>query len=302
MVEVVRRIAPSLLPVAIHGETGAGKEVVARAIHQLSSRRDQPFVALNCGALPRETVESELFGHERGAFTGADRARAGAFTEAHEGTLFLDEVGDLPQAVQVKLLRVLERGEIRRLGADKTESVNVRIISATHRDLFAAVEEGSFREDLYYRLSVAPVEIPPLRQRIGDILPLAEFFAAQLTPSQGRITFSSGARARLEAHPWRGNARELRNVVQLALLHRTGGIITEDDLTLRAAPKPKKAHESLRLSGRTLEDIEREAYRFALERHDWDKKAAQEELGVPRSTFFRKLEELGLTQSADIRD
>jgi two-component system response regulator HydG len=296
VIELVRRVAPSAVSVAIHGETGAGKEVIARAIHLLSPRHASAFVAINCGAISRDTVESELFGHEKGAFTGADRARAGAFEEADGGTLFLDEIGDLPASIQVKLLRTLERGEIRRLGASRTQTVNVRIISATHHDLLAAVEEGTFREDLYYRLFVAPVELPPLRQRVADIMPLAEYFAAQLTPGETHITFAPAARVRLESHGWHGNARELRNVVQLALLNRQGSVVTAEDLVFRPSPRQARVLDAMRTTGRTLDEIEKEAYRMALQRHDGDRKAAMEELGVARSTFFRKMEEFGLTK------
>jgi DNA-binding NtrC family response regulator len=294
VIEMVRRIAPSHVPMAIHGETGTGKEVIARAIHLLSPRRDGPFVALNCGAIPAETVESELFGHEKGAFTGADRSRPGAFSEANGGTLFLDEVGELPLQTQVKLLRVLERGEIRRVGGSGTEEVNVRIVSATHRDLSTAVLERSFREDLYYRLFVAPVELPPLRQRLGDVVPLAEFFAAAFTPGQPPPGFANAARARLEGHSWPGNVRELRNVVQMALLNRTSSTIAAEDIILRPPPR-LHATESLRIVGKSMDEIEREAYRLALLRHSGDRAAVIKELGVSRSTFFRKMDEYGLT-------
>ncbi len=294
VVEQVRRLAPARVSVAIHGETGVGKEVIARSLHALSERAEMPFVALNCGALPKDLVESELFGHEKGAFTGADRARAGAFEEADGGTLFLDEVGDLPLSAQVKLLRVLESGEVRRLGSSKTEVVDVRLLSATHQDLMAAVERGAFREDLYYRLCVAPLEVPPLRRRVSDVMPLAEHFLSRLAPGEAEVTFSPSARAKLEAHAWPGNVRELRNVVQLALLQRRGLVVTGDDLSFRTVGRRKKSCETLTVAGRTLESIEKEAYRLAMERHAGDKKAAMEELGVARSTFFRKLEEFGL--------
>lgn len=294
VIEVVRRIATSNMPVSIHGESGTGKEVIARAVHLLSERRDGPFVAVNCGALPKETIESELFGHEKGAFTGADKARPGLFEEADGGTLFLDEIGDLPLAMQVKILRTLERGEVRRLGSNKTTIVDVRFVSATHRDLGAAVEEGTFREDLFWRLCVAPVELPPLRQRVGDIMPLAEHFARAFLPPGATLTFSPSARARLEGHPWPGNARELRNTIQLALVQRRGGVVTDEDIVLRAPPKRRKSLDSLKVAGRTLGEIEREAYRLAVERHEGDNKAAMKELDVARSTYFRKLSEFGL--------
>lgn len=294
VIEFVRRVAPSVIPVSIHGESGSGKEVVARAIHALSERRGRAFVALNCGALPRETLESELFGHERGAFTGADRQHRGAFEEADGGTLFLDEIGDLPLDAQVKLLRTLETGEVRRVGGSGTSKVSVRIISASHKDLGAMVVAGTFREDLYYRLCVAPVELPPLRQRPEDIMPLVEHFTAEFLPGVP-LRYSSDAEAKLRAHAWPGNAREVRNVVQLALLQRSGLFITPNALNL-APPVRKRPVDVIEATGRTLEEIEREAYRLALARHSDDRKATMEELGVPRSTFFRKLDDFGLNR------
>lgn len=288
----VRRVALEKAPVTIHGESGTGKEVIARALHLLSPRASGPFVALNCGALPRETLESELFGHERGAYTGADRARAGAFEEADKGTLFLDEIGDLPLDAQVKLLRTLERGEVRRMGASRIQTVDVRVVSASHKNLNEMVSEGTFREDLFYRLCVVPIELPPLRLRVKDIMPLAEHFSRQFSPG-GDVGFSDGARARLEAHAWPGNAREVRNVVQLAMVQRRGPVITEEDIVLQS-PIRRTPRDVLCLTGLTIDQIEREAYRMALERHGQDKKAAMEELGVARSTFFRKIEDFGL--------
>lgn len=310
LLEFIRQVAPTRAPALIQGETGSGKEVVAFAIHQLSQRREAPFVAINCGAIARNTVESELFGHEKGAFTGADRTRMGAFEEADGGSLFLDEVGDLPLPIQVKLLRVLERGELRRLGGNKTISVDVRILSATHVDLRRAVEEGRFREDLYYRLCVVPLNLPPLRKRPGDIFPLAQRFLSQLCPNLPP-KLSPAAREKLESHPWPGNARELRNVIQMALLLRRGGEIEEADI--RFQPSPRAGISGSRtskgsaavslgelsfgefLAGKTLGEIEREAIRLALERHQGKRSRALSELGIPRSTFFRKLEEYGLS-------
>lgn len=297
VVELVRRVAPSPVAVALHGESGTGKEVVARAIHLLSDRRDGPFVAINCGALARDVVESELFGHEKGAFTGADRFRPGAFEQAHRGTIFLDEIAELPLDVQVKLLRSLERGEVRRLGATRTETVDVRVISATHADLRAAVASGAFREDLFYRLCVFELDLPPLRRRVLDVMPLARHFAAQFSAGP-QVEFTPGACARLEAHDWPGNARELRNVIQVALVLRHNTAVTEQDLHFRAPSRPAPSIDALRLDGMTLDQIEREAYRRALERHGGDRKKAQTELGVARSTFFRRLDEFGLSRAA----
>src|SRR5256714_4858505 len=212
VLELLRRAAPSSLPVTILGESGTGKEVAARAVHDLSLRGGGPFVPLNCGAISRELAEAELFGHEKGSFTGAVTSAPGAFGAADGGTLFLDEIGDLPLALQVKLLRALEAGEIKPVGAPRPRRIDVRVVCATHRDLRAGVKDGVFREDLFYRLRGVTVELPPLRARPQDILPLAEHF---LPP---RATLSTDARAALLAHPWPGNVRELRHVVQLASL------------------------------------------------------------------------------------
>src|SRR2546423_7416952 len=212
VLELLRRAAPSALPVTILGESGTGKEVAARAVHELSDRSGGPFVPLNCGAISRELAESELFGHERGSFTGAITSAPGAFGAADGGTLFLDEIGDLPVPLQVKLLRALEAGEVKPVGAPRPRRIDVRVVCATHHDLRARVREGEFREDLFYRLRGVTVELPPLRARPQDILPLAEHF---LPPDR---SLAPDARAALLAHPWPGNVRELRHVVQLASL------------------------------------------------------------------------------------
>ena len=205
VLELLQRAAPSLLPVTILGESGTGKEVAARAVHELSERAAGPFVPLNCGAISRELAEAELFGHEKGAFTGAVTSAPGAFGAADGGTLFLDEIGDLPLPLQVKLLRALEAGEVKPVGAPRPRPIDVRVVCATHRDLRAKVKDGSFREDLYYRLRGVTVELPPLRARPQDILPLAEHF---LPP---RRTLATDARAALLAYSWPGNVRELRH-------------------------------------------------------------------------------------------
>jgi sigma-54-specific transcriptional regulator len=235
----IRQIAPSSAPVLITGETGTGKEVVARTIHDASRRAAHPFVAVNCSALPETLVESELFGHERGAFTGAVGAKAGWFEHAHGGTLFLDEIGDLPLAIQVKLLRVLQEGEVVRVGARRPISVDVRVIAATNASLDCAMTERRFREDLYYRLQVAPLALIPLRQRRGDILPLARTFlemhrdrSESADPSVPPMALEEGAARRLLEHNWPGNVRELENVMRYALLVAKGNTIGEGDLRL----------------------------------------------------------------------
>lgn len=212
---MVHKVAPSSVSVLIQGETGTGKEVVARAIHALSPRSEAPLEIVDCGSLPAALIASELFGHERGSFTGADRRRLGAFERADGGTVFLDEVGELPLALQPALLGVLQRSQFRRVGGESTQTVDVRVVAATHRDLRAGANDGSFRADLYYRLAVARILVPALRDRRDDITPLVEHFARELTG--GPSPFSPAALSAFEAHPWGGNVRELRNVVEASL-------------------------------------------------------------------------------------
>ncbi|MFN9809418.1 MAG: sigma-54 interaction domain-containing protein [Deltaproteobacteria bacterium] len=237
LVEQVERLGPSEATILVLGETGTGKELVARHLHSRSFRASGPFVAVNCGALTPSLVESELFGHERGAFTGAIAARTGFFERASGGTLFLDEIGELPAATQVALLRVLKEREVLRVGARAPVPVDVRVVAATHRDLRSAVGEGAFREDLYYRIAVATLSIAPLRRRPSDILALAEHFLGRHRESLGlpQLTLSEDARAKLLAYHWPGNIRELENVVHLATLLRRGPEIAAQDLLLEGA-------------------------------------------------------------------
>jgi sigma-54-specific transcriptional regulator len=268
----IRQLAPSHATVLVVGETGTGKEIVARHIHDLSTRAAQPFVAVNCGAFSETLVESELFGHERGAFTGAATAKAGWFETAHGGTLFLDEIGDLPPAVQVKLLRVLQEREVVRLGSRQPVPIDVRLVAATNVDLDAAVAAGRFREDLYYRLKVAVLPLPPLRERPGDILPLARYFLQlyQQRLATGPVSLAPEAVRRLLEHPWPGNIRQLENVVHSALLVSQGGHIEANDLQLAAPlartaergagasagePLAKLEHALLALFDRNLPDL-----------------------------------------------
>jgi len=302
--EMLRRAAPSRLPVLILGESGSGKEVAARAVHELSPRAGEAFVPVNCGAISPELAEAELFGHERGAFTGAVGSSPGAFGAADGGTLFLDEIGDLPLALQVKLLRALEAGEVKPVGSPRPRRIDVRILCATHRDLRKLVRAGSFREDLYYRLAGLSVELPPLRERKEDIVPLAEHFLAQEHDGVQR-GFSADARARLVAHRWPGNARELRHVVQLAVVLSDGATIRGSALRMddgsRRCPEASEANdprELVDLRGRTLEQIEALAIRAAWERHGGQRGAMARELGIARSSLLRKLDELGLRQPA----
>ena len=233
-IDTARQVAPTDMSVLITGESGSGKEVFSHIIHQMSTRKHGAFIAVNCGAIPEGTIDSELFGHEKGSFTGAISAKEGWFESANGGTLFLDEVGDLPLSTQVKLLRVLQEREIVRVGSRKPQKINVRLIAATNVNLEDAVNAGHFREDLYYRIKVVPIELPPLRERIGDILPLVNHFLKVYT---GRLnTFiprlSPASVHALENYPWPGNIRELENTIHRALLVSSGGVIHPKDLHL----------------------------------------------------------------------
>lgn len=230
----LQQVAPSEASVLIIGETGTGKELVARHIHNLSNRRNRPFIAVNCGAFSESLVEAELFGHEKGAFTGALSAKAGWFEEADGGTLFLDEIGDLPMAIQVKLLRVLQEREVVRLGSRKSIPIDVRVLAATNVQLEKAINAGHFREDLYYRLNVVNLELSPLRDRPGDILPLTRHFIEAYIQrlGYGRVTISPGAEHKLRGYSWPGNIRELENVIHHTLLICRNGVIERDDLRL----------------------------------------------------------------------
>ena len=296
----IERIAPSMAPVAIFGETGTGKELVARAIHRRSHRAKGLFIPVNCAAISRELVESELFGHEKGAFTGAVNARKGAFEEAQGGTLFLDEIGELPLDLQAKLLRTLESGEIRRVGSSRPFRVDVRVVAATHRDLRAMVRQGTFREDLYYRLTVIRIDLPPLRARKEDIALLAEHLLGLYAPRGPLPTFTNDALVRLTSHDWPGNVRELRNVVARALLLRKGPQITAEDIFFDSEereeeiPLPTGDDDVVYLPGRTLAEIEREAILKCLRRHRGNRRAAARELGLARSTLQLRAKELGV--------
>jgi pSer/pThr/pTyr-binding forkhead associated (FHA) protein len=231
LTELIERVAPSSAAVAILGESGTGKELVARALHTCSQRAERPFIPVNCAAISKELIESELFGHEKGSFTGATGARKGAFEEADGGTLFLDEIGELPLDLQAKLLRALENGEIKRVGASRPIHVDVRVVAATNRELLAASREGRFREDLYYRLCVVPLHLPPLRNRRGDVLPIAEHFLRLYSPRGQTVRLTPGRRGAAPAPCLAGNIRELRNVVHRALLLRKGTAIEPTDIT-----------------------------------------------------------------------
>jgi len=287
------RVAPRRTTVLITGESGTGKEVVARAIHALSDRADAPFVAVNCAALPETLLESELFGHEAGAFTGATQRHIGRFEQASSGTLFLDEIGDLPMPVQVKLLRALQERTIERLGSNASIAVDVRLIAATHRDLGAAIREGVFREDLYYRLNVVALHLPPLRHRRPDIPTLVDHLLERINRDND-TTVSGVSREALEAflrYPWPGNVRELGNVLERAVVLTRGQVIHLDDLpsTIRAPSEKALAGDG------SLADSERAAIVAALAAARGNRSVAADRLGIHRNTLRRKIRELDIT-------
>jgi two-component system, NtrC family, response regulator HydG len=304
LAELIERVAPSSATVAIFGESGSGKELVARALHARSHRAERPFVPVNCAAISKELIESELFGHEKGSFTGAVAAHKGAFEEADGGTLFLDEIGELPLDLQAKLLRALESGEIRRVGAGRPSTVDVRVLAATNKDLLAATRAGRFREDLYYRLCVIPLHLPPLRGRRGDVPALAEHFVKAFSPRGQTVRITPEAVERLAQHHWPGNIRELKNVVHRALLLRRGQMIDVADLTFDPDPTHTAgAPVGEFIPGMTLEQmlqrLEREIVESALRRFNNNRERVARELGVARSTLFKRLKDWGLTRQEE---
>lgn len=294
LMERVRQTAQRDSTVMLRGETGTGKTSIARLIHDLSARKDGPFLTLSCAALPRELLEAELFGYERGAFTGATQSRPGCAELADRGTLFLDEIGDLPFELQPKLLTFLQERWVRRLGGRDVKHPDVRIISATHRDLRRMVREGSFREDLLYRLEVLELEVPPLRERKGDIKPICNHFLAQTAQRRREKakTLSIEAQRKLDAHSWPGNVRELQNVLERALAYADGEMINDEDLQLRATDRTDVSSHST-LAGLTLKEIERRAILETLERTHGDKVAAAKMLGISLKSIYNKLNALG---------
>jgi formate hydrogenlyase transcriptional activator len=296
------QVAPTDTTVLILGETGTGKELAARAVHAASSRSAKPLIKVNCGALPASLIESELFGHERGAFTGATKARDGRFALADGGTLFLDEIGEIPIDLQVKLLRVLQEGEIERVGSSTTLSVDVRVIAATNRDLLQAIKNGKFREDLYYRLAVFPIEMPPLREREDDIVALASEFSQRHAQRIGkRIAPLSGADARrLTTYPWPGNVRELQNVIERAVITSVDGSMNLDralpESVTRESLRSQTTHPQVR-TAYEVQEIERENIILALTASNWKvagDKGAAKLLGVNASTLSSRMKALGI--------
>jgi DNA-binding NtrC family response regulator len=295
----VARVAASEARVAIQGETGTGKELIARAIHQKSARRDGPFVTLNCAAVPAELIESELFGHEKGSFTGAATRHIGKFEQASRGTLFLDEIGDMPLAMQSKLLRVLEEGEIERVGGDRPISVDVRVVVATHRNLEEIVRQGSFRVDLFHRVNVFPITLPPLRERAEEIPALAVHFAAQVASQNGWRPkhFSPESIQILQRYAWPGNVRELRNVIERVLLLSVSETITAEEVKLALPASRNGEVVSAMGSGplaQRLESFEREVLLAELRRNHHHMTNTARALGLERSHLYKKCQQLGI--------
>jgi len=293
----VERVAPTRATVLLAGESGVGKDLIARAIHFHSPRRDRPFVKINCTALPENLMESELFGYEKGAFTGANTTKPGKFEQADTGTVFLDEIGDVPASIQVKLLRVLQEREFERLGSNKTRHIDVRVIAATNQDLRAALEQGTFREDLYYRLNVVPINIVPLRERMQDIPFLVEHFLQKYAAeSANHITvITSAALSKLATYHWPGNIRELENVIERSLVMCTGDQLDAADIKLDSVIRPRNAGAEFSLPpGMTLDQFEQELIREALKRADGNKSQAARSLGLTRNALRYRLAQMGL--------
>jgi len=287
----VARVAGTRATVLLAGESGVGKDMIARAIHQHSPRKDRPFVKINCASLPENLMESELFGYEKGAFTGANTSKAGKFEAADTGTVFLDEIGEVPPPVQVKLLRVLQDREFERLGSNRVMHTDVRVVAATNVDLRTALEQGTFREDLYYRLNVVPIDIPPLRERKEDIPYLVEHFAKKFN---GEI--SEGAMERLISYHWPGNVRELENVVERSILLAHGPRVEADDIRIDmgARHRPAGAADNFLPEGMTLDEFEQSLIKEALKRANGNKSQAARLLGLTRNALRYRLAQMGL--------
>ena len=299
----VERVAPTRATVLLAGESGVGKDMIARAIHQHSPRRDRPFVKINCTALPENLMESELFGYEKGAFTGANVTKPGKFEQADTGTVFLDEIGDVPAAVQVKLLRILQEREFERLGSNKTRHIDVRVLAATNVDLRAALEQGTFREDLYYRLNVMPINIPPLRERREDIPFLAEHLVRKLAKDLGSVAqgISEEAIQKLLQYHWPGNVRELENVIERSMVMASQPVLGAADIRLDTAPRAHRPTSNSEYSlpdGMTLDEYEQAVIRDALKRANGNKSQAARMLGLTRNALRYRLSQMGMESEA----
>ncbi len=296
IVQKMKQVAPTDASILILGESGTGKELVAKAIHANSRRKGNVFVPLNCAALGEGVLESELFGHERGAFTGASSLRKGRFEHANKGTLFLDEVGDIPLTVQVKLLRVLEEGEVVRMGSNDPVPTDVRLICATHRDLRARIEEEQFREDLFYRINVVTIEIPPLRERTVDIPLLVSHFLEDYSRVHGKSIegISREALRVLTSYSWPGNVRELKNAVENMVVTSEGQVLDIDDLPGHIHPRQTLQPSSAMVVGTTIQEMERDLIRSTLEFFQGNRRKAAQSLGIGERTLYRKIQEYDL--------
>jgi two-component system nitrogen regulation response regulator NtrX len=302
--DAIRRAAPTNATVLITGESGVGKELVARAIHRNSLRKDEAFVQVNCAAIPEELIESELFGHEKGSFTGAAEKQIGKFELAHKGTIFLDEVGDMSLKTQAKVLRVLQEGEVERIGSQKTLQVDVRVIAATNKSLEEAIENGEFREDLYFRLSVIPIRVPPLRERPEDVEPLIRHFVHQFLAENNfrKKAFSEAALEAMRRASWRGNVRELKNAVERLLIMAEEDEIRPEHLEgmlRRSAESSAAASEPPGSLKGFKESAERAFLVQKLRENKWNISATATAVGTPRSNLYKKLEQYGISQEKD---
>jgi transcriptional regulator with GAF, ATPase, and Fis domain len=295
----IMRVAPTRATVLLAGESGVGKDLIARAIHFHSPRRERPFVKINCTALPENLMESELFGYEKGAFTGASTSKPGKFEQADTGTVMLDEIGDVPAVIQVKLLRVLQERELERLGSNKTKQIDVRVIAATNVDLRVALENGTFREDLYYRLNVLPLNIPPLRQRKADIPYLADHFVKKIGKEMGRAcTISDSALDKLMNYDWPGNVRELENAIERSIVLCSGDVLQADDIRLDQSRSRPTQSTNFLPDGMNLDQYEQSIIREALRRAGGNKSQAARLLGISRNALRYRLSQMGIEDAA----
>jgi two-component system, NtrC family, response regulator HydG len=301
--ELAKRVASSQANVLISGESGSGKEVIAKAVHELGDKKDGPFIAINCSAIPENLLESELFGHAKGAFTGANEKKVGLFEEANKGTLFLDEIGDLTLSLQAKLLRVLQERKVKRIGENQYRDISARIICATHKDLRKEVAEGRFREDLFFRLNVIPIYMPPLRERKDDILPLSEYFLKKfaLMNNANVKGFTKEAIQKLENYEWKGNVRELENAIERAVVLTTNEVLQPDDLPTEelypgrpeeVAPKGMGFEEQEKPL--TLDELSKKYIQHIFDKNSGAKEQTAKDLGIDRKTLYRKLKEMNL--------
>ena len=304
--ELAKRVSSSQANILISGESGSGKEVIAKAVHELGDKKDGPFIAINCSAIPENLLESELFGHAKGAFTGANDKKIGLFEEANKGTLFLDEIGDLTLALQAKLLRVLQERKVKRIGENQYRDISARIICATHKDLRKEVTEGRFREDLYFRLNVIPIYMPPLRERRDDILPLSEYFLKKFSLMNNVSVkgFSKDAIQKLENHEWKGNVRELENAIERAVVLSTSDILQSEDLptedvfrkdnSSESENSPKKGLSFENDKPVTLDELSKKYIQHIFDKNGGAKEQTAKDLGIDRKTLYRKLKEMNL--------